>query len=152
MSRDELAARQAELVAALVAGGPMPAGFDEAGVRAAATALLRKRAGEVAAAWPALRAYLDDRWTEVFDAWAAGRPPRGSLRDGWDLARQVLPPAPGGLRHAEALIERAQREARLVYDGANPPRARRLPAVRRTPSATVVQLAGRTFTRRRGSG
>ncbi|MEU8189675.1 hypothetical protein AB0C00_20620, partial [Micromonospora carbonacea] len=48
----DLAARQAELVAALVAGGPLPPGFVPAPVDAARRALLRKRAGDVARHWP----------------------------------------------------------------------------------------------------
>ncbi|MFC5945892.1 hypothetical protein ACFPZ4_31085, partial [Micromonospora harpali] len=47
----DLAARQAELVAALVAGGPLPAGFAPTPVDAARRALLRKRAGDVARHW-----------------------------------------------------------------------------------------------------
>ncbi len=42
--RGRLAADQAALLAALVAGGPVPAGFDTAGVRAASAALAAKRA------------------------------------------------------------------------------------------------------------
>ena len=52
MSRDDLARRQAALVAALVAGASPPPGFDETRVAATASALMRKRAGEVAALWP----------------------------------------------------------------------------------------------------
>ena len=40
-----LAARQEELVAALVAGGPVPSGFDPGRLAVARRALLRKRAG-----------------------------------------------------------------------------------------------------------
>jgi hypothetical protein len=66
--------------------------------------------------------------------------PRGSLRDGWDLARALaaagrLPPA--------AAEELAVREAAWRYDGPAPPRPRRQPAVRRAGRAVVVQFAGR---------
>ena len=51
-----LAGRQAELVAALVAGAPDPAGFDRDRLAAARRALVRKRAGEAAKQWPLLAA------------------------------------------------------------------------------------------------
>lgn len=136
----DLAARQAELVAALVAGGPLPAGFAPAPVEAARRALLRKRAGDVARHWPLLAAGLGDAWPATFAGWAAGRPTNGSLRDGWDLARELcdrgtLPPL-----GAEEL---AAREAVTRYDGRSAPRPRRLPAVARAGGAVAAQLAGR---------
>ncbi|SCG78907.1 hypothetical protein [Micromonospora humi] len=136
----DLAARQAELVAALVAGGPLPPGFAPAPVDAARRALLRKRAGDVARHWPLLAAGLGADWPTVFTDWADGRPTNGSLRDGWDLARELrtrdmLPPL-----GAEEL---AVREAASRYDGRAAPRPRRLPALARTGGAVAVQLAGR---------
>ncbi|MEW2332041.1 hypothetical protein AB0880_30105 [Micromonospora chersina] len=136
----DLAARQAELVAALVAGGPLPAGFAPAPVEAARRALLRKRAGDVARHWPLLAAGLGDAWPATFAGWAGGRPTNGSLRDGWDLARELrdrgtLPPL-----GAEEL---AAREAATRYDGRSAPRPRRLPAVVRAGGAVAAQLAGR---------
>lgn len=169
--RPDLGTRQAALVAALVGGAPLPPGFDPVRVRAASEALLRKRADEVAATWPALRAWYGPAWARAFATWAAGRPPHGSLRDGWDLARIALTPGatptphaglnpdsepgatgtagptPGTTRHTDALIELAQREARLRYDGTTPPRPRRLPALRRAAGHTVIQFAGRLHTR-----
>ncbi|MFY1583443.1 hypothetical protein ACN267_02950 [Micromonospora sp. WMMD734] len=135
-----LAARQAALVAALVAGAPLPAGFATDRVDAARRALLRKRAGEVARHWPLLAAGLGDAWPATFAGWAAGRPTAGSLRDGWDLARALrdrgtLPPL-----GAEEL---AVREAAHRYDGRNPPRRRRFPALARSGDAVALQLAGR---------
>ncbi|WP_435207508.1 hypothetical protein [Micromonospora sp. bgisy143] len=135
-----LAARQAELVAALVAGGPPPAGFAAGPLAAARAALLHKRAGEVARHWPLLAAGLGAAWPATFADWAADRPTAGSLRDGWELARALrerdaLPPA-----GAEEL---AVREASLRYDGRTPPRPRRLPAVARAGGAVAVQVAGR---------
>jgi hypothetical protein len=118
MSRDDLAAQQAALVAALVAGGELPAGFDAARVRAATDALLRKRAGEVAARWPALRASMGAGWYPAFATWAAGRPPMGALRDGWDFARSRTDLAP------IAAEELATRERQWHYDGTTAPRPR----------------------------
>ncbi|MFJ8578840.1 hypothetical protein [Micromonospora sp. NPDC093277] len=135
-----MAARQAKLVAALVAGGPLPPGFAPAPVEAARRALLRKRTGEVARHWPLLAAGLGAAWSTTFAEWAADRPTNGSLRDGWDLARELrdrgaLPPL-----GAEEL---ATREATARYDGRTPPRPRRLPAVARAGGAVAVRLAGR---------
>jgi hypothetical protein len=66
--RERLDAEQAALVRALVDGGPVPAGFDPDRVAATATALARKRAGEVARAWPVLAAELGDDFTARFRA------------------------------------------------------------------------------------
>jgi hypothetical protein len=84
-----LGERQAELVAALVAGAPIPEGFDPRLVDAARRALLRKRAGDVARHWPLLAASFGARWPEVFAEWADGRPPQGAWQDGLDLARSL---------------------------------------------------------------
>jgi hypothetical protein len=131
-----LADRQAALVAALTSGAPVPGGFDERLVGIARTALLRKRAGEVARQWPMLAAALGRSWTAEFTRWAATRPTRGSLRDGWDLARSrdALPPAAAG--------ELAVREVTWHYDGTRPPRPRRGPALRRAYGMVVVQAFG----------
>ena len=141
-----LATRQAGLVEALTSGKPVPDGFDLSKVDAARVALLRKRAGEVARQWPLLAAAFGDRWKHEFAAWAATRPTQGSLRDGWDLARDLL--ARGALP-ATAGEELAEREVRWVYDGASAPRARRGPAMRSASGAVVVQIAGRVRVIRR---
>lgn len=136
----DLAARQAALVGALVAGGPLPLGFDPVPVAAARRALLRKRAGDVARRWPLLAAGLGADWPTTFADWAAARPTNGSLRDGWDLARQLRD---RGALPALGAEELAAREAAARYDGRTPPRPRRLPALARVGGAVAVQLAGR---------
>jgi hypothetical protein len=117
-----LAARQAALVAALVAGGPVPPGFDVSRIDATRRALLRKRAGEAAKHWPLLAATLGSEWPRVFAQTLDGREPGGALRDGWDVARAL---------HGElgpgAAAELAEREAVLRYDGRSAPRPRRTP-------------------------
>ena len=135
-----LAERQAALVQALTAGQPVPAGFDGTRVEAARVALLRKRAGEVAARWPMLAAGVGPRWKAEFARWAATRPTRGSLRDGWDLARELLH---RGDLPAIAAGELAGREAALRYDGVSAPVPRRGPALRSAAGTVVLQIGGR---------
>jgi hypothetical protein len=130
----DLAARQAELVAALVAGAPMPAGFDAARLDATRRALLRKRAGEAAKAWPSLAASLGADWPVVFAAHHAGREPAGALRDGWDVARHLQ--GRGALAPGAA-VELAEREAAYRYDGRSAPRARRGVRARRAVAALL---------------
>jgi hypothetical protein len=162
-SREELARRQAAVVAALVTGAPTPPGFDEPAVRASAAALLRKRAGETAAVWPLLAAALGPQWSSQFAVWAAIRPTRGALRDGWDFARAVLATtgpawtaaadaagaalwsAAAPARWSAAAAELAEREARWRYDGHRPPRRRRRPTLRRGPGVVAVQVLGRVW-------
>jgi hypothetical protein len=138
-----LAQRQAELVAALVAGGPAPYGFDQARVVATADALLFKRAGEVGARWPALCAQFGPEWTVEFARWARNRPPHGSLRDGWDFARHL---AASSVLGDVAATELATAEATHRYDGSGPPRARRLPTVRIGGRGLALQFGGRVWT------
>lgn len=82
-----LAERQEELVRALVAGGADPAGCTN--VDPAREQLMRKRAGEVGAAWPMLRASLGPTWYAAFSTWAQNRPPEGSYHDGLAFARTL---------------------------------------------------------------
>lgn len=121
-----LARGQAELVAALVAGAPLPIGFDADRLDATRSALLRKRAGEAAKAWPLLAASAGTDWVEVFSGHARDREPAGAVRDGWDLAREL---AAGGRLGPGAAGELAEREARWRYDGRSAPKRRRLPAL-----------------------
>lgn len=122
MTADEdLARRQAELVAALVAGGPDPSGFDPHRLSATRAALLRTRAGQAAGAWPLLAADLRPDWAATFAARFAGVAPYGAEREGWDLAREL---AAAGRLGPGATRELAGREAALHYDGRSAPRRR----------------------------
>ncbi|MBL7256728.1 hypothetical protein [Paractinoplanes lichenicola] len=143
-----LADQQAALVAALTSGGAVPAGIDGARFEAARVALLRKRAGEVARQWPMLAAGHGTRWKLTFAEWAATRPSQGSLRDGWDLARDL---AARDALPAVAAVELAEREVAWHYNGRNAPSSRRGPALRATGGAVAVQLSGRVWTLRRPS-
>jgi hypothetical protein len=156
----DLAARQRELIAALVAGGPVPTGVDRARFDAAERALRDKRAGEVAQAWPLLAAALDasdldaaalndaalstsdasdpgETFRTLFTGWARARPPRGALRDGWDFAREL---AAVSRLPEPAERELAARDVRSRYDGRRDPRPRRVPAVRRVSTGWLVGL------------
>lgn len=125
-----LAQRQAELVRSLVGGTPDPRGFVEPHLAAARRALLRKRADDVARVWPHLAASHGTLWRTRFGAWAAGRPPQGSLHDGLGFARAH---PPEGLAGIELMVH----EVRL----------RRWPTLRVGHGAVVVQFAGRVLVR-----
>lgn len=77
--------QQAALLAALVADGPVPAGWDTERVRATALALARKRAQSIGRSWPALRELLSEDFEARCAAYARTQPlPQhaGSLADG----------------------------------------------------------------------
>jgi hypothetical protein len=67
-ARERLAKAQADLVRALVANGPAPAGFDEARVRAAGRSLVNKRRQALARAWPSLVHLLGDDFRQYAEA------------------------------------------------------------------------------------
>jgi hypothetical protein len=71
-----LADRQAQLVAALVSGAPLPPGFDERSVHAMATILRAKRWHALNHALPAIRLALGDEFTSAFERFAAEWPRR----------------------------------------------------------------------------
>jgi hypothetical protein len=121
-----MAERQAELVRCLVAGGPMPEGFDPARLEATRKALLRKRSGEVAKAWPQLAASYGDRWRETFMAWAEGKPPLGAQIDGYDFA---LEHPPAGAAAVELMVYEVGR--------------RKAPAFQYRHGVLVINIAGK---------
>ena len=121
-----LARRQAEVVRCLVAGGPVPAGFDPGRLEATRKALLRKRAREVGRAWPRLAASYGENWQETFTAWADGKPPLGSQLDGYDFA---LEHPPTGAAAVELMI----------FDVAR----RKPPAFRYRNRVLVINISGR---------
>jgi hypothetical protein len=137
-TRKELAAAQAALVTALVAGGPTPAGFDTVRVAAVARALMGKRAGEVARAWPCLAAVHGARWPAVFAEWARDRPARGAWLDGWDFAR-----AHRGSLAPPAALELLMCEAAWRQSGDGAPRRRHFCAST-APGGVLVRVFGRT--------
>jgi hypothetical protein len=141
-----LAERQAAVVAAVTGTGPVPDGFDDRLVAVAAAALLRKRAGEVAARWPLLAASLGPRWYREFADWARQRPTGGSLADGWSFAEDL---ERAGRLPALAAQELAERRADL-QDGGVARRAM-VGIGRSWDSAVTRVLRGRVRDRRPGS-
>ncbi|RAY13100.1 hypothetical protein DPM19_21640 [Actinomadura craniellae] len=145
-----LAAAQEALVRALVAGGPLPPGFDPVAVGAAERALLGKRAGEVGRAWPELARAYGDGWRDAFAGWARGRPPGGARRDGWGFARAHAATLPPAARRELAVHEACWAHAAAPTAGAEP-RPRRL-ALRRLPGGVVVRVPGRVWVVARRTG
>ncbi|WP_436788665.1 hypothetical protein [Yinghuangia sp. YIM S10712] len=90
--RDELTRRQTELLTALVAGGPIPEGFDTERIRVQTTALAAKRRSGVERALPHLAAALGERWPGAFMDWARTHPKPavgGSRADGHAFAEYL---------------------------------------------------------------
>ncbi len=108
--------RQAELVAALVAGGPDPDRLRPRPARrhpARAAAQARRRGRE---GWPLLAASLGERWPAVFAEHRAG--PGARRRPARRLGRGPRNCARPGELTARPPRELAEREAELRYDGA----------------------------------
>ncbi|HUR73982.1 MAG TPA: hypothetical protein VMZ00_06885 [Sporichthya sp.] len=74
--RQELAVAQQALVLALVAGGPVPDGFDADRVREQTRALLLKRRRGIERVAPEVVAKLGAGFAARFAEWAAANPPR----------------------------------------------------------------------------
>ncbi len=136
--REGYAARQAQLLDALLRGGGYPAGFVAAQADAAGRSLRRKRARAAAQAWPALALQLGDTFDARFDAFARAvdAPPSGDpLRDGLAFARSLQAhdgPRLGDDARAELLLARAAVHRRGLFV-----RAARL----RLPYARLVVVA-----------
>lgn len=90
MSRDRLAAQQASLLRALLAGAPTPAGFDDDRLRAQADALLSKRRRVSWHLRPDLADELGDRFGPLFAEYALGHPKTVDVRARQDAERFAL--------------------------------------------------------------
>ena len=107
MSRSELARRQAELLHALLADGPVPPGFDASRLRVEANVLRRKHGRVLAYQRPELAEALGDRFGPLFAEFSAFRPKRDTERSGayadefvtWLTERGHLPKPKRGLRN-----------------------------------------------------
>ncbi|WP_190187380.1 DUF692 domain-containing protein [Streptomyces cirratus] len=92
-ARTRLGLQQAALLSALVAGTPVPEGFDRQRIRVQARALAAKRASVVAKLAPELPAILGggDAYRTAFLGYARGRPMTGGYRrDALDFAEHLL--------------------------------------------------------------
>jgi uncharacterized protein (UPF0276 family) len=90
-ARQRLALRQTALLSALVAGTPVPEGFDRARIGVQSRALAAKRAGIVAKVAPELPDILGAAYRPAFLRYAADRPLDGGYRrDALDFAAYVL--------------------------------------------------------------
>lgn len=82
MSREELARQQAELLHALLADGPPPAGFDASRLKVEANVLRRKHGRVLAYQRPELAEALGERYGPLFAEFAASRPKSATERSG----------------------------------------------------------------------
>lgn len=92
-TRTRVGLGQAALLSALVAGTPVPEGFDRQRIRVQSRALAAKRAGVVARLAPELPAFLggEEPYRRAFLAYAKGRPmTAGYRRDALDFAEHLL--------------------------------------------------------------
>ncbi|CAL9618321.1 hypothetical protein SUDANB176_05786 [Streptomyces sp. enrichment culture] len=134
-ARQRLALAQTALLSALVAGTPVPEGFDRVRMRVQARALAAKRADVVAKVAPELPVLLGAGYRAAFLAYAQGRPMSGGYRqDALDFAEHLLLAG----RPEEARVRRELREWWLERSGPAP-RSRR-PAVRLVRATRRVLL------------
>ncbi|MFE2417618.1 DUF692 domain-containing protein [Streptomyces hokutonensis] len=134
-ARQRLALAQAALLSALVAGTPVPEGFDRVRLGVQARALGAKRADVVAKAAPELPEILGPAYRSAFLAYAHTHPMTGGYRrDALDFAGQLL--LSGGPENAE--VRRELRAWWLERSGPTPRSTR--PAVRLARATRRVLL------------
>nr|WSY50924.1 DUF692 domain-containing protein [Streptomyces sp. NBC_00886] len=134
-ARQRLALAQTALLSALVAGTPVPEGFDRIRLGVQAQALGAKRADVVAKVAPELPEILGDGYRPAFLAYAHTHPMTGGYRrDALDFAGQLL--LSGGPENAE--VRRALREWWLERSGPVPRSTR--PTVRLARATRRVLL------------
>ncbi|MDL5204397.1 DUF692 domain-containing protein [Streptomyces sp. ALI-76-A] len=135
LTRQRLALAQTALLSALVAGTPVPEGFDRVRLGVQARALAAKRADVVAKVAPELPSVLGAAYRPAFLAYAQGHPmTRGYRRDALDFAEQVLLTG----RVQDAGVRRQLRQWWLERSGPAP-RSQR-PAVRLARATRRVLL------------
>jgi uncharacterized protein (UPF0276 family) len=129
-ARERLGVAQAAVLSALVAGTPVPEGFDRVRMGVQARALAAKRADVVAKVAPELPVLLGTRYRPAFLDYARERPMSGGYRrDALDFADHLL----RARRPADAEARRALREWWL--DRAGPAPRSQGPAVRMARAA-----------------
>ncbi|MER6569924.1 DUF692 domain-containing protein [Streptomyces sp. NPDC001093] len=116
-ARERLAVAQAAVLSALVAGTPVPEGFDRVRMGVQARALASKRAEVVAKVAPELPVILGDGYRAAFLEYARVRPMTGGYRrDALDFAGHLL----GSGRPEDADARRRLREWWLDRAGPSP--------------------------------
>ncbi|HWC27903.1 MAG TPA: hypothetical protein VG474_15035 [Solirubrobacteraceae bacterium] len=156
--RSSYAARQAQLLDALLRGGAPPAGFAAAEADAAGRSLRRKRDRAVARAWPALALQLGEEYEARFDAFArvVDAPASGDpLADGLAFARSLGRDVRlGDDARAELLLARAAIRRRGLFVRAAWLRGRRprLLVVARLPRAGPLHVSVPAGARGRDGG
>ncbi|MEU1270693.1 DUF692 domain-containing protein [Streptomyces sp. NPDC005799] len=121
-ARQRLALAQAALLSALVAGTPVPEGFDRGRLGVQARALAGKRADVVGKVAPELPGILGEAYRAAFLAYAHGHPMTGGYRrDALDFAEHLLLSG----RLAEGRVQRELRGWWLERSGPVPPRSGR---------------------------
>jgi hypothetical protein len=134
-ARQRLALAQAALLSSLVAGTPVPEGFDRMRLGVQARALAAKRAGVVAKVAAELPEILGEEYRPAFLTYAHGHPMTGGYRrDALDFAEHLL--LAGRPEDAEA--RRRLREWWLERSGPTPPSRR--PAARLARATRRVLL------------
>ncbi|WP_406724861.1 DUF692 domain-containing protein [Streptomyces sp. GD-15H] len=134
-ARQRLALAQTALLSALVAGTPVPEGFDRGRMAVQTRALAAKRADVVAKVAPELPVMLGEGYRAAFLAYAQARPrTEGYRRDALDFVEQLLLAG----RPEDGRVRRELREWWLERSGPKP-RSRR-PAVRLARATRRVLL------------
>ncbi|MFD5497027.1 DUF692 domain-containing protein [Streptomyces sp. NPDC127091] len=145
-ARQRLALAQTSVLSALVAGTPVPEGFDRGRMAVQARALAAKRAGVVAKVAPELPVLLGEGYRAAFLAYAQSRPmTEGYRRDALDFVEHLLLAG----RPEDGRTRRELREWWLERSGPKP-RSHR-PAVR-LARATRRVLLGALPRGTRGAG
>lgn len=136
-ARQRLALAQTALLSSLVAGTPVPHGFDAARVRVQARALAAKRADVTAKVAPELPRVLGARYRPAFLAYALANPlPGGARLDAMTFAQRLLADGLAGPQREEL--------ARWVRERSAPPArgTARLRALARAARARLTSLRG----------
>ncbi|MFJ3232050.1 DUF692 domain-containing protein [Streptomyces sp. NPDC086787] len=136
-ARERLALAQTAVLSSLVAGTPVPEGFDRTRMGVQARALAAKRAGVVAKVAPELPRILGDGYRPAFLAYAHTHPMSGGYRrDALDFAGSLL----SADRIENAGVRRELREWWLDRSGPAPRSPR--------PAARAARAARRVLLRR----
>ncbi|MEU2060198.1 DUF692 domain-containing protein [Streptomyces sp. NPDC013455] len=147
--RERVGVAQTAVLSSLVAGTPVPEGFDRIRMGVQARALAAKRAGVVAKVAPELPVILGAGYRQAFLDYARQRPMRGGYRqDALDFAGHLLKLG----RPADAAARRALRDWWLDRSGPAPrrrgPAARALTARWFPPRGRAARSLGARLPRR----